>query len=113
MPLHEWTDRGGWEGLHDIWIVELLRHVKPLLPTGDRAYIGATPALTIGAPDERPDVAVRQWTPEPPPAAVPPANPPSSLPEPDEEVVSLALDAQTALYVAKQGRMVAAVELVS
>ena len=113
MPLHDWTDRGGWEGLHDIWIVELLRHVKPRLPAGFRAYIGSTPALTIGAPDQRPDVAVRQWTPEPPPAAVAQTNPSSSLPEPDEEVASLALDAQTALYVATQSRMVAAVELVS
>src|SRR5438552_3325206 len=115
MPLHDWTDRGGWEGLHDIWIVELLRHIKPQLPEGYRAYIGSTPALTIGAPDGRPDVAVRQWLPEPPPE-IPPASIPAgnnSLPEPDEEVATLRLDPQTALYVTTQGHMVAAVELIS
>jgi hypothetical protein len=112
MPLHEWTDRGGWEGLHDIWIVELLRHIKPRLPAGYRAYIGSTPALTIGAPDERPDVSVRQWTPDPPPPELP-SSVSSNLPEPDEEVASLTLDPQSALYVAAHGRMVAAVELVS
>src|SRR5262245_46939344 len=111
MPLHDWTDRGGWEGLHDIWIVELLRHIKPQLPAGYRAYIGSTPALTVGAPDERPDVAVRRWTPEPP-AVTPTVDAKSAL-APEDEVVSLTLDPQTALYVAAHGRMIAALELVS
>lgn len=30
MPLHDWTDRAGWEGMHRLWITELLRWVKPL-----------------------------------------------------------------------------------
>ena len=25
MPLHDWTDRPGWDGLHHLWITELLR----------------------------------------------------------------------------------------
>lgn len=38
MPLHDWTDRRGWDGVHHLWITELLRWVKPRLPTGYRAY---------------------------------------------------------------------------
>ena len=37
MPLHNWTDRSGWDGLHHLWITELLRWVKPRLPAGYRA----------------------------------------------------------------------------
>jgi hypothetical protein len=42
MPLHEWSDRPGWRGMHHLWITELLRWVKPRLPVGYRAYIGLT-----------------------------------------------------------------------
>jgi hypothetical protein len=45
MPLHEWTDRPGWEGMHHLWTTELLRWVKPRLPEGYRAFIGAAPVL--------------------------------------------------------------------
>ena len=31
MPLHDWSKLPGWEGVHDIWIVELLRWIKPRL----------------------------------------------------------------------------------
>ena len=48
MPLHDWTDRGGWEGVHHLWITELLRWVKPRLPMGYRAYIGSAPLLAVG-----------------------------------------------------------------
>jgi hypothetical protein len=113
MPLHEWTDLPGWEGVHDIWIVELLRSIKPQLPPDYRAYLGAIPALAIGVPVERPDVAVRQWMPDP----VPPSNSPDPCeapqPEPDEEVATITLDPQTALFITAHGRLVAAVELIS
>ena len=49
MPLHDWNDRPGWEGMHHLWITELLRWVKPRLPAGFRAYIGAAPLLAVGA----------------------------------------------------------------
>ena len=61
MPLHEWTDRPGWEGMHHLWITELLRWVKPRLPEGYRAFIGSAPILAIGAPLGRPDVAIHDW----------------------------------------------------
>ena len=116
MPLHDWTDRPGWEGVHHLWITELLRWIKPRLPEGYRAYIGSAPTVAIGAPAERPDVSVRQWTEEPAPSALP-ANSPSAsetpTEEPDEEIAVAALDPSTALYVQTRGRLVAAVELVS
>ena len=65
MPLHDWTDPAGWEGMHLLWITELLRHIKPQLPAGYRAYIGSAPVVAVGGPTERPDVGVRQWPEEP------------------------------------------------
>ena len=49
MPLHDWTDGLGWEGVHHLWISELLRWIKPRLPVGYRAYIGSAPTVEIGA----------------------------------------------------------------
>ncbi|MBX9583529.1 MAG: hypothetical protein K2X87_24775 [Gemmataceae bacterium] len=61
MPLHDWAALPGWDGVHQVWMVELLYAVKPLLPPAYRAYIGTTPTFAIGAPapdDGRPDVIV-------------------------------------------------------
>lgn len=116
MPLHDWTDRPGWGGVHHLWITELLRWIKPRLPEGYRAYIGSAPTVAIGAPAERPDVSVRQW-PEDPTALAAPVDPAAlaamSAKEPDEEIAVAALDPGTALYVEIRGRLVAAVEVVS
>src|SRR5947209_2710313 len=108
MPLHDWIDCSGWEGVHHLWIAELLRWVKPQLPDGYRAYIGSAPTVAVGAPPERPDVSVRRWAEEQgqPPAAAAAAETP--LDEPDEEIAVLALDASTALYIERQGRLVSA-----
>src|SRR5207237_2889662 len=101
MPLHDWNELAGWDGLRTIWIVELLRWIKPRLPEGYRAYLGSTPALAVGAMAERPDVAVRQWLPELPPEPESQqdsaAQSDSSVDEPDEEIATLTLDPQTAL----------------
>jgi hypothetical protein len=113
MPLHDWADLPGWEGVHDIWMVELLRWIKPKLPPGYRAHIGSAPALAIGVGAERPDVAVRQWLPDPAEESRAAYSVAAEPPEPDEEVATLALDPQTALQVMAHGRLVAAVELIS
>ena len=113
MPLHDWTDRGGWEGVHHLWITELLRWVKPRLPSGYRVYIGSAPTVAIGAPAEKPDVSVRQWPEAPAPASTGGAVPPLPIDEPDEEVAVAVLDPETSLFVAAHGRLVAALELVS
>jgi hypothetical protein len=89
--------------------------IKPRLPADYRAYVGSVPTLTVAGPSERPDVAVRHWLAEPP-AEPPPAAAPSldaTLEEPIVETATLALESQTALYVAYRGRLVAALELIS
>ncbi len=116
MPLHDWTDRGGWDGMHHLWITELLRWVKPRLPDGYRAYIGTAPLLAVGSPGQRPDVAVRQWESQPP-SPESQSNESADLVsadiEPDVEVAVAAIDPGTALLVESHGRLVAAVELIS
>lgn len=110
MPLHDWAALPGWEGVHQVWGVELLYALKPVLPPAYRAYIGTTPTFAIGAPDDgRPDVGVRDW----PAAGTPPAPVADDGPEPDEEVAVATLATDTAVLVERGGRLVAAVELVS
>src|SRR5262245_34158233 len=117
MPLHEWTDRPGWEGMHHLWITELLRWVKPRLPAGDRAYIGSAPVLAIGAPGGHPDVGVgRRAADEVPETGCSPAevsSGPGDPMEPDLELAVAAPDPGTSLWVEQGGRLVAAVELIS
>jgi hypothetical protein len=115
VPLHDCTDRPGWEGMHHLWITELLRWVKPRLPAGYRAYIGSAPLLAVGAPAERPDVGVRSWSTEdaPEPCGSAAEIPESATPEPDEEVAVATLDPETAVLVECRGRLVAAVEVIS
>ena len=48
MSLHDWSALAGWDGVHQVWIVELLYWIKPRLPAGYRAYIGTTPTFAIG-----------------------------------------------------------------
>lgn len=109
MPLHDWSALSGWDGVHQVWIVELLYALKPLLPPAYRAYIGTTPAFAIGSPDDgRPDVGVRDW---PAGGSTTPAS--TGEAEPDEEVAVATLVADTSLLVERGGRLVAAVELVS
>jgi hypothetical protein len=54
MPLHDWTDRPGWEGVHHLWISELLRWVKPRLPEGYRAYVGSENTMAAAPFDPPP-----------------------------------------------------------
>lgn len=111
MPLHDWATLSGWDGVHQVWMVELLYAIKPLLPPAYRAYIGTTPTFAIGAPDDgRPDVGVRDW---PTDEQRPPGGGSESDSEPDEEVAVATIAADTALMVERAGRLVAAVELIS
>lgn len=117
MPLHDWGTTESWEGVHLLWIAELVRWLKPRLPAGYRTFIGTAPALAIGAPGGKPDIGVREWLPpkdgETPAAAAPEAAQTSEVPEPDIEV-GVALDEpDRALFVERDGHMVAAVEFVS
>jgi hypothetical protein len=81
------------------------------LPAGFRAYLGSGPAVAVGAPALRPDVSVRahQAPNESPGGAATSA----VGGEPDVEVAVAAIDPAPALFVERDGRFVAAVELVS
>jgi len=112
MPLHDWNEVKGWDGVHHLWISELLHWVKPRLPEGYRAYIGSAPLLAVGEPEVGPDMIVRT-------ASVPPLeergdnSEEDTATEPDEEVAVATLDPTHTLFVAREGWLVAAVELVS
>jgi hypothetical protein len=58
MPLHDWTDRTGWEGLRLFWMTEIARSLRADLPPGYRAIIGSSPLVAIGVEPVKPDVAV-------------------------------------------------------
>src|SRR5207249_6633376 len=118
MPLHGWTALRGWDGVHQIWIVELLYSIQPRLPAGYRAYIGTTPTFAIGTPaEERPDVGVRDWPkengPHVPAGVSPAAASQTPSEEPDQEIAVATLEGDKALFVEHQDRLIAAVELVS
>ena len=119
MPLHDWAELPGWEGVHLLWMTELLRDAKPKLPAGFRAYIGSGPAMAVGGPSAsgRPDVAVRSHSAAEGVAQALPATESSTaglgVAEPDLEVAVATLDPEPALRVERAGRLVAAVELVS
>jgi hypothetical protein len=110
MPLHDWTDLSGWDGVLHLWITELLHWVKPRLPVGYRAYVGTVPTVAVGAPGGRPDVHVRQWGSAEKP---PPAGGNGTAEEPDVEIAVATIDPSKALYVERQGCLIAALELVS
>src|SRR5687767_10806553 len=110
MPLHDWSQTPGWEGVHLLWMTELVRHLKDRLPPGFRAYLGAAPALTIGAPPSRPDASVRTHAGDT--RAVSAGGSPT-VAAPDEEVAVATLDPDPAVHIEREGRLVAALELVS
>ena len=114
MPLHDWTNRSGWEGVQHLWIAELLRWIKPRLPGDYRAYIGSAPLLAVGAPSEKPDVVgVRQWTGEQTAPSTASVLQPATPEEPDEQIAVATLGPGKALFVEYHGRLVSTVELVS
>jgi hypothetical protein len=110
MPLHDWSVTEGWEGVHDIWIVELLRCVKAQLPAGYRAHLGSAPGLRIDPEQGKPDVAVRHWE-NGNGTGIPPAASPSS--EPHRQVVTFELDPNLAVLVTRRGQLAAAIEVIS
>lgn len=110
MPLHDWTDRPGWEGLLIFWMTELARRLRADLPPGYRAVIGSSPLVAVGAVPVKPDVAVTNGTAPHPPVSPAPAG---LVPEPDVEVAVATLEEDTSVQVEQSGRLVAVVELVS
>ncbi len=114
MPLHDWTDDRGWDSVHQLWVNSLLFWLQDRLPAGYRAYLGSVPGLTIAAEPGRPDVGVRAW--QPPEQGEPETRAEALVegPRPDFQAVALLQpERQMAVHVVLQGKLVAAVELVS
>ncbi len=114
MPLHDWNDDSGWDNFHQLWISRLFYDVKPRLPEEFRAYLGSAAGLSVAA-KERPDVGVRQWQ-EEPKTQLPESSPKDAATmsqEPDEEIATLTLEPENALYVTYRGRLIAGLELIS
>jgi Protein of unknown function (DUF4058) len=109
MPLHDWKDERGWDGVHLLWLAQLLDWIQPRLPAGFRAYVGSVPALTLEAGNGKPDVTVRGW--RSPASDTPPSD--SALAPDRETVATFTLDPQRAIHVDWHGQLIAAVELVS
>src|SRR5581483_4596369 len=110
MPLHDWTERPGWEGMHIFWMTEIARGLRAVLPPGYRAVIGASPLVAVGVAPAKPDVAVTNVPVRAPGAAAPP--PPGPATEPDVEVAVATLEEDASVQVERDGRLVAAVELI-
>src|SRR5881392_3390165 len=89
MPLHDWTDRPGWEGMHIFWMTEIARGLRAVLPPGYRAVIGSSPLVAVGVSPVKPDVVVTNG-----PARDPAAGPATTrpAPEPDVEVAVATLE---------------------
>ncbi len=107
MPLHDWTDRPGWEGMHIFWMTGIARGLRASLPPGYRAVIGSSPLVAVGAVPVKPDVAVTNGAPHPIPT------PTATTREPDAEVAVATLQEDTSVLVEREGRLVAAIELIS
>src|ERR1700722_6119038 len=111
MPLHDWKDERGWDGVHLLWLSELVRWLRPRLPEGFRAYVGSVPALTVESSNGRPDLQVRRWQPEPPGPVQESA---TSLLAPDlEGMPAFSFAPPQAIPIDHHGCLVAAIELVS
>jgi len=115
MPLHDWTDDRGWDSVHLLWTYSLLCWLQERLPAGFRAYLGSAPGLSIAAEPGRPDLGVRTWL--PPTGQEVESGRAAALvegPQPDFQVVALLNpEPQSAIHVYFQGRLTAAIELVS
>jgi hypothetical protein len=109
MPLHDWTDQDGWEGMHIFWMTEIARALRASLPAGYRAVIGSSPLVAVGVAPVKPDVAVTNGSPRPNSATTPS----SPTPQPDVEVAVATLEEDATVLVEREGRLVAAVELIS
>ena len=114
MPLHDWTDDRGWDSVHQLWINSLLFWLQDRLPAGYRAYLGSVPGLAIAAEPGRPDLGVRAWQPPGQKTQEPPSSALVDEPQPDFQAVALLNpEPPSAVHVFHQGRLVAAIELVS
>ena len=110
MPLHDWTKLRGWSGLHIYWMVNICDDIKTKLPEGFRAYLGSSPIVAIDDPPGQPDVSVRQTNGGTQGTLESGESDPF---QPDWEGQVATIEAETSVYIERNGRLVAAVELIS
>jgi hypothetical protein len=110
MPLHDWTDLPGWEGMHIFWMTEIARALRGSLPPRYRAVIGSSPLVAVGVAPVKPDVVVTHSAQQPNGSPTAPA--PTAF-EPDVEVAVATLTEDATVLVERDGRLIAAVELIS
>ncbi len=107
MPLHDWTDRDNFDGLHLLWTAELVNLLRRTLPPPYQVLLGSNPRMAVGGTRHRPDVGVSNG--RHPTVAVPTA----AYREPDAEVMVGTLEEDLTVQVERNGRLVAAIELIS
>lgn len=113
MPLHDWSKDGPWDAMHLMWISELARDVKSRLPPEYRAYAGPGISVAIGTDGGRPDISVRAHF-QDADSARREQHPAASEAKPDVEVIAMpSLDPLPSLFVERDGRLVAVLELIS
>lgn len=108
MPLHDWSDRHNFGGLHTLWTVEIYRALGRALPAGYEAHLGSSPFVSVGGDLAFPDVGVRR-TEEP----IETAQLSPNGRQPDATIDVLDISEDTVAMVTRDGRLVAAIELVS
>jgi hypothetical protein len=110
MPLHDWARESGWDGVHQYWLPELARHIKPQLPAEYRVHLGTVPTVSLETVAAKPDVSVRHWE-----NGIGDRTSPTvaEIGEPEVEVATLTVDPQRAVLVTFHGQLVAVIEVVS
>ena len=107
MPLHDWTDRDNFDGLHHLWMSEVVGVLRHTLPPPFRVVIGSSPLLTVGGERRYPDVGVANGR-HPDPASAG-----GVVREPDVEVPVATLEEDLTVQVQRDGRLVAVIEFIS
>jgi len=112
MPLHDWSKLPEWDGVHQLWIVELYRDIKAKLPPGYRAGMATVPSLTVGYPATHPDAIIQGNRANLAPIHTTEASP-DDLSAFDTEVTISTLDPSKIIEVFRDRDLVAVLEIIS
>ncbi len=107
MPLHDWTDRDNFDGFHTYWMTEIATLLRHTLPHPYRVLLGTSPRLALGGTLHKPDVGVTNGHHDNGDSET------AAYREPDTEVAVATLEEDLTVQVERDGRLVAAIELIS
>ena len=105
MPLHDWNTLDDFDALHHMWIAELVVLLRHTLPPPYQVMLGTNPRMTVGSTRHNPDVGVANGRHSNGQAS-------GAYREPDVEVMVAPLEEDLTVQVARNGRLVAAIELI-